>query len=121
MSLEDMGPPPFDIAVDLATLIAREEHTMQDQPHIPTSEPMDVDNSESEHPAEDRWDFDRDSDSDSDSDSEFDSEDLIVSKPDGGPDMTMEVDEYNDPEYDALVAAYHDPLDAPAQHTPSAI
>ncbi|KAJ7273949.1 hypothetical protein C8J57DRAFT_1467039 [Mycena rebaudengoi] len=45
-SLEDMGPPPFDMAVDLVSLIAREEYTMQNQPGLLSQTnpaPMDVD------------------------------------------------------------------------------
>jgi hypothetical protein len=119
-SLGDMGPPPFDIAVDLASLIAREEYTMQDRPVAATSAPMDVDSegNDHDHGRDSVSEMDRAADSDSDSDSDESDSELNDLKSEA-PSLvlstdSMEVDEYADPEFDALVAAY-DPLDAPPQ------
>ncbi|KAJ7461210.1 hypothetical protein FB451DRAFT_1498462 [Mycena latifolia] len=123
-ALEDMGRPPFDIAVDLNSLIAREEYTIHPLPPVHNSEnstAMDVDSeaegleapiSEShDSPLMDSEPEDFESESESDqSDAEFpaalDSEDFAQN-------TVMDVDEFNDPETDALISAYEDPLDAP--------
>ncbi|KAJ7060532.1 hypothetical protein C8F01DRAFT_988939, partial [Mycena amicta] len=139
-SLSEFGPPHFDIVVDLVSLTIREPHTMHesDRSHPNTSDvPMQLDAGGADSVSEHEWrdsELDSDSDSDADSDSNSDSGEyagLLDEVP--GPVLAQstsmdkvaaddqdtpmpDVDEFDDPEMDTVIAAYSEPIQAPATH-----
>ncbi|KAF7369576.1 hypothetical protein MVEN_00288100 [Mycena venus] len=134
LTLADMGAPPFDIVVDLPSLISREKHTMQPNPL-----PLSLSDPElSEHDSDDDY---RDSASDSDTDSQdsdaqsceedpFEWEVRPDSDPESGTsnpsthisvvtpaaqsvgDEPDEYEEYMDAEMDAIIATHPDPVNS---------
>ncbi|KAJ7159203.1 hypothetical protein C8R43DRAFT_1177962 [Mycena crocata] len=143
ITLGEMGAPPFDIVVDLASLVSRERHTITTtsaRPHPPANstqeDVFDVElsrvNSEAEEEEDsslpNRWDeSDSDSDRDCDSDVELEfasepsadigdiSDPEPVHQPELDPDDS-EYEQYMDAEVDALIAVYPDPLATSANH-----
>ncbi|KAJ7145231.1 hypothetical protein C8R46DRAFT_1045557 [Mycena filopes] len=131
-TLEDMGPPPFDIVVDLSSLTAREEHSLLDDvpaPDEPASRPRDIDaEGDSEMDWEAEWNkhFDSGLDwSDTDSNSETDSDEDEPETRQGQQrppptsttvDVNMfgeDEDEYGDmTEFSELVANYPEPAES---------
>ncbi|KAJ7119377.1 hypothetical protein C8R46DRAFT_1364814 [Mycena filopes] len=125
LSLGAMGSTPFDVVVDLASLVSREDYTLHFPPHSPPISTLD----DSDDPPDSMTNLDIDADrwpeSDEDSDdSQFginydsDSESLVrVPSSRENASQVEDDDEYEqfmDPEVDALFAAHADILIQPA-------
>ncbi|KAJ7146921.1 hypothetical protein C8R44DRAFT_845839 [Mycena epipterygia] len=125
-TLQDMGSPPFDIVVDLGSLIVQEEHTMPEYSPgaTPSSHPISISTDsdpllDSEMVSDTESEFEDESSSESDSDSDLDDDDIPIAHSGKSEsslqpqvvDVNMfgdddEYREFDNPELDALIANY---------------